>query len=134
VAKWNQLRLKTVLELSAEKLTTLEANEAKIKDLKAKEDFASEEHVKAEEIKFRLKVMKSKEVSSIINSKNYLSKDDLKLKKEVAEKETQSCHACQKQFTNAELFKLDTYSTIVCLKCHQSTYSTYIRVPLGKQL
>ncbi len=121
-------------ELSAQKLTTSLANEAKIRDLKAKEDFVSKEDVKAEEIKFRLKLKKAMEATSIINSKNYLSEDDLKLKKEVAEKETQSCHACQKQFTNAELFKLDKYTTIVCLKCHQSTYSTYICVPLGKQL
>jgi hypothetical protein len=118
LAKWHQLRLKTVKELSAEKLTTSVANEAKIRDLKGKDDFMSEEDVKAEEIKFRLKVKKSKEVSSIINSKNYLSKEDLKLKKDEEEKEKLQCLNCSVKYTVAQLSK-GSCGHIFCNNCYR---------------
>jgi hypothetical protein len=121
LANWHQPRLKTVLEFSAEKLTTSVANEAKIRDLEGKEDFMPEEDVKAEEIKFRLKVMKAKamkeEILSIIKSKSYMSKDDLKLKKDQEEKEEQQCHNCSVKYPVAQLSKGSNCRHIFCNNC-----------------
>jgi len=126
LAKWHQLRLKTVQELSAEKLTTSRANEAKIKDLKAKEDFMSEEDVKAEEIKFRLKVKKPKEeISSIIKSKSYLSKHDLKLKKDEEEREKWQCRQCGVTYPLNQLSKCGGCGFYCNRCCRLGKYCNY---------
>ena len=129
---WNQIRLKKKLQFGAKMLEEVKLITSKIKDLKAKPDFLSEDEIDRIKLEFKTKIGASKrineEIATIQKDPNFVNDIDMKDLREKAKKSLPCTFCSSAQSSN----KYCTTGHIVCTNCQQK-YAYGYRCPSCRQ-
>ena len=126
--EWHRSKMETHLEVLAQKAEAANQNVDKIKDLRSKKDFKTEEEIATKEKKFWQKVLKSKaiaaEIKSITKHENYMTEEKLQQKKAQAQQIESLCLVCEKTLLPKEMkvCKKKTAHTF-CNRCTRNRIS-----------
>lgn len=123
LSDWHRTKMMTHLGVLTQKIDAASLNDEKIKILKSKKDYLTEEEVANKEREFWRKVSKSRsieaEIKSILKHENYMTEKDIQRKKAEAEQIQKKCFTCERKLLVANLLqcskKLKPHS--FCTKC-----------------